>query len=177
MNNTRQGGAIGYGFSAVFGVQGRIGRVQFGVSIVYQTLLSAAVGALMVIFVGGPMLSGSTGLEDISSLVAFTLVGLVAELATTSLLFFSVRARLNDIGISNWWTMPMAVPTLVWLTGAAFFDGLTAEVMQSIGGFGSTSMLVLLFAWPGTEGANAYGAPPRSPRAGGLLTQRPPALS
>lgn len=176
--NARQDGAVGYGFSTVFGARGRIGRVQFGVSVVYQTILSAAVGALMVIFVGGPMLSGAAGFEDISSLIAFALVGLIAELATTSLLFFSVRARLNDIGISNWWTVPMAVPTLVWIAGATLFDGLTAEVMQSIGGFSSTVMLGLLFAWPGTEGVNPYGPPPRSPSTGALRAGgRPPALT
>ena len=105
-------------------------------------------------------------------------MGLIAELATTSLLFFSVRARLNDIGISNWWTLPMAIPTLVWMAGATLFDGLTAEVMQSIGGFGSTVMLGLLFVWPGTEGTNTYGPPPRSPDTGALQARkRPPALT
>ena len=57
--NSRKNGALGYGFSAVFGAQGRIGRVQFGVSVVYQTILSAVFGAMMVIFVGGPMMSGA----------------------------------------------------------------------------------------------------------------------
>lgn len=175
MRDRSREGAAGYGFMAVFGAHGRIGRVQFAVSVVYQTLLSSLVAALMMIFVGGPMISAAV--EDITSVVVFALISFVAELATTSLLFFSVRARLNDIGVSNWWTIPMAVPTLVWLAGATLYEGLAADVIQSIGAVTSLAMLGILFAWRGTDGPNAYGAPPRSPATALQLAKRPPALN
>ncbi|MGY3581832.1 uncharacterized membrane protein YhaH (DUF805 family) [Bradyrhizobium sp. USDA 4341] len=171
-------GAVGYGLAAVFGAQGRIGRVQFGLSVIYQSIISAIVGGLILIFVGGPMITGGAGMDDITGIVAFALIGLVAELATTSLLFFSVRARLNDIGVSNWWTIPMSVPSLVWLAGGLMYSGLTADVIQSLGAFGSIAVLVALIAYPGTQGTNAYGDPPRSPTFGALQPgNRPPALN
>jgi uncharacterized membrane protein YhaH (DUF805 family) len=167
-------GALGYGPAAVFGTQGRIGRIQFGVS-VYQTFLSAIVAVPMVLV--GPMMIAGGDFGDITGVVAFALIGLVAELATTSLLFFSVRARLNDIGISNWWTMPMSIPTLAWLAGSFMYSGLTADVIQSTAAFGSIGMVGFLIGWPGTKGPNAYGEPPRTPDLRVLQSDhQPPAL-
>jgi uncharacterized membrane protein YhaH (DUF805 family) len=169
-------GALGYGVAAVFGTQGRIGRIQFGVSVVYQTFLSAIVAVPMVIV--GPMMAAGGDFGDITGVVAFALIGLVAELAITSLLFFSVRARLNDIGISNWWTIPMSVPTLAWLAGSLMYAGLAADVIQTVAALGSVGMVGFLLGWPGTKGPNAYGDPPRTPDLRTLQSgQRPPALN
>lgn len=152
----------------IFGFHGRIGRRQFVLSMTYQVLMTLAVTAFLIAF-GGARLAGSLadGLAgdvttlDVSGLVGPIVFTVIAQTALSVLTFTSMRARLHDINMSAWWTIPMSLPSLAALAGALLYTGVNADVLQAIGIYVSVLFVVVLGLLPGTVGGNAYGPPPR----------------
>ena len=89
----------------------------------------------------------------------------IAGLAVLALGFFPIAPllakRLHDFGASGWWLLPAAAPEIansgaLTLGMAGSSLGSAIEYLSFAGGAG----LALIAAWPGTRGANRYGAEP-----------------
>lgn len=157
-----------YSPTVIFGFRGRIGRRQFALSMAYQALLTLAVTALLLAFGGARLaesladgLSGDMASLDLRGLAGPIIFTVSAQTALSVLTFTSMRARLHDINISAWWTVPMSLPSLAAIAGALFYDGVNADVLQAIGIYVSVLFVVVLGLLPGTTGVNTYGPPPR----------------
>jgi uncharacterized membrane protein YhaH (DUF805 family) len=156
----------------IFGFRGRIGRRQFALSITYQVLMTLAVTAFPLAFGGARLagtladaLAGDVTTLDLSGLVGPIIFTLAAQTGLSVLTFTSMRARLHDINMSAWWTIPMSLPSLAALAGALLYTGTNADVLQAIGIYVSVLFVVVLGLLPGTVGVNAYGPPPRGAAA------------
>ena len=158
---------VSYAPAVVFGLRGRIGRRQFAVSALYQGFLSVVLTAGVLAGCGGPLveglaearLAGSWLPADPALLVPVALLT-VLQVALSTFTFTAIRARLHDLSMSTWWTVPMSVPTLVWLAGEFLPLGGTSDAFSNIGTYGSILLAAPLFLAPGKAEANAYGPPP-----------------
>lgn len=157
-----------YAARTVFGFDGRIGRRQFALSVVYQVGLTLVVSAVFFAFAGAKLaealadqLAGaptSVNLRDLYGEIAFVAI---AQTALSVLTLTTMRARLHDIEMSVWWTVPISLPSFVVFVGPLFYTGVNAAVFQAIGISVTLLFLALLALLPGMSGDNVYGPPPR----------------
>jgi uncharacterized membrane protein YhaH (DUF805 family) len=168
--------AASYSLAATFGLRGRIGRRQFAVSTLYQGTLSAALAAAVLALFGGPLVEGLADAQLAGSMLpgdpallfpVLLLTG--SQVALSTFTFTAIRARLHDLSFSSGWTVPMSIPSLIWLAGEFLPLGGIGNTLSTAGAWGQMVLVAPLFAVPGTAGANPYGPPP--------LTRPPAAAS
>lgn len=160
-----------------FGLRGRIGRRQFAASALYQAILSAVLAGVVMAAFGGPLvegladaqISGSWLPSDPALLLPVTVLA-GSQVALSTLTFTAIRARLNDLSLSSWWTVPMSLPSLLWLAGEFLPLGEAGGALSTVGAVGQVLVALPLFAFPGTAGGNAYGPPPTTRRAGAAVS-------
>jgi uncharacterized membrane protein YhaH (DUF805 family) len=156
-----------FSLGALFGFHGRIGRRQFALSMAYQAALTLTVAAIPVVMAGARFaqsiadgMAGDLTTLDIQGLVGPIAFIVIAQTALSVLTFTSMRARLHDIGMSAWWTIPMCLPSLVAFGGTLLYTGVNADMLQAIGIYVTVLFVGLLAILPGTRGDNSYGPPP-----------------
>lgn len=162
---------VSYAPAVVFGFRGRIGRRQFAVSALYQGILTLAMAFALIAMAGSELAeslaeasAGDPASFDFRAHAGAIAFAVVAQSAISVLTLTSARARLNDLGLSVWWTAPMSIPSLA-AAAAPFLPSGIGDIASAGGLFATVVMVAPLFAVPGAGGANAYGPPPG--RAGG----------
>jgi uncharacterized membrane protein YhaH (DUF805 family) len=134
----------------------------------YQVGLTLGVAAGLMAIAGTHLaesladgLAGNPAALDLRGLSAPIAFAIAAQTALSVLTLTSMRARLHDIGMSVWWSIPISLPSLAAFAGATLYAGVNADVLQAIGIDVTLLFVTLLAMLPGTSGDNSYGPPPR----------------